>query len=115
MTHSKIGIFVAVGKSSVRSETARAEFWSHVGTDAVVIEADAIKDSDIVLQELQNSGLFDHDASLSQFVHEYSTRRAQGALVAAINQQQDVIFDGVHLRIERQAAVSTDCVTPCSL
>lgn len=62
----------------------------------MVIEADAIKDKDIVLEELRNSGLFEYDASLSQYVHDYSTRRAQGALVAAVNEQRDVIFDGTH-------------------
>ena len=47
------------------------------------------------MQELRGSGLFDQqDADLSQFVHEYSTRKAQGSLVAAINEQRDIIFDG---------------------
>lgn len=60
-----------------------------------MIEADAIKDSDVVLEELRKSSLFENDSSLSQFVHDYSTRRAQGALVAAVNAQRDVIFDGM--------------------
>jgi hypothetical protein len=46
------------------------------------------------LQELRSSGLFQDEANLSQFVHEYSTRKAQGALVAAVNEQRDIIFDG---------------------
>ena len=50
------------------------------------------------MQELRGSGLFNQqDADLSQFVHEYSTRKAQGALVAAINEQRDIIFDGTTL------------------
>lgn len=47
------------------------------------------------MQELRSSGLFNQDdANLSQFVHDYSTRKAQGALVAAVNEQLDIIFDG---------------------
>jgi hypothetical protein len=131
--------------------------WSRIGSSAVVIEADAVKNQDVVLkvlctaccalqpelasaccmqgtlalkhvhachesmdlnghgiafgacsgqrpatvlQELRSSGLFNQeDAKLSQFVHDYSTRRAQGALVAAVNEQRDIIFDGaLHLQ-----------------
>ena len=69
-------------------------FWSHVGKEAVVIEADAIKNQDVVFQELKDTPAFAGDSSLSQFVHEYSTRRASGMLVAAVNAQKDIIFDG---------------------
>jgi hypothetical protein len=53
------------------------------------------KNQDVVFQELKNSSAFANDSSLSQFVHEYSTRRASGMLVAAANAQKDIIFDGV--------------------
>ena len=72
-------------------------FWSSVGKEAVVIEADAIKNQDVVYQELKDTPAFANDSSLSQFVHEYSTRRASGMLVAAVNAQKDIIFDGASM------------------
>ena len=69
-------------------------FWSSVGTEAVVIEADAIKNQDVVYRELKDNPMFEDDDSLSAFVHEYSTKRANAMLVAAVNAQKDIIFDG---------------------
>lgn len=63
-----------------------------VGKNAVVVEADAIKTRDIVFKQLAKQ--FQSDASLSQFVHEYSTKAAESMLVAALNQQKDIVFDG---------------------
>ena len=63
-----------------------------MGKNAVVVEADAIKTRDIVFKQLAKQ--FESDASLSQFVHEYSTKAAESMLVAALNQQKDIVFDG---------------------
>lgn len=85
----------AAGKSTVREVIGSDAMWSRIGQEAVVIEADAIKNADVVFQELSSRALFrGADAQLSQFVHDYSTRAAQGMLAAAVNQQQDIIFDG---------------------
>jgi hypothetical protein len=80
----------------VREIVGSNNFWSSVASEAVVIEADAIKNQDAVLQELKSSPVFANDSSLNQCVHEYSTRQASGMLVAAVNAQKDIIFDGAH-------------------
>ncbi|KAK9816034.1 hypothetical protein WJX74_000855 [Apatococcus lobatus] len=87
-----LGGGMAAGKSTVREIIGHDEFWSKVGKNAVVVEADAIKTRDIVFKQLAKQ--FESDASLSQFVHEYSTKAAESMLVAALNQQKDIVFDG---------------------
>jgi hypothetical protein len=79
----------------VREIIGSDALWSRIGREATVIEADAIKNQDVVFQELSHRALFrGADAEVAQFVHDYSTRKAQGALAAAVAQQKDVIFDG---------------------
>ena len=54
-----------------------------VGRDAVVVEADAIKNRDAILRHLSSLDSFDSDKELSAYVHEYSTKAAEAMLVAA--------------------------------
>ncbi len=58
-----------------------------MGKDAVVVEADAIKNRDTVyraLTTLERAGSSLSDVeSLSSYVHEYSTKAAEALLVAA--------------------------------
>jgi hypothetical protein len=42
--------WLPAGKSTVREIIGSNNFWSAVGSDAVVIEADAIKNQDVVYQ-----------------------------------------------------------------
>lgn len=58
----------------------------------MVVEADAIKNQDVVFRVL--SGRLGGDPGVSQLVHEYSTSHAESMLVAAVNEQRDVVFDG---------------------
>ena len=62
------------GKSTVREIIGSDAFWSTVGADAVVIEADAIKNQDVVFQELQDMPAFQNDTGLSQQVHSLATK-----------------------------------------
>ena len=67
------------------SELARRR--AQVGKDAVVVEADAIKNRDTVYRALTSlerdmDSLSDVE-SLSSYVHEYSTKAAEALLVAA--------------------------------
>ncbi|CAD7700223.1 unnamed protein product, partial [Ostreobium quekettii] len=87
-----LGGGMAAGKSTVREIIGHDDFWSKVGPSAVVVEADAIKNQDVVFQAL--SDRLGGDPAVSQLVHEYSTSNAEGMLVAAINSQRDVVFDG---------------------
>ena len=54
-----------------------------VGKDAVVIEADAIKNRDVLFKHLSSSDFGRHDPMLSTYVHEYSTKAAEMMLVFA--------------------------------
>ena len=56
---------------------------AQVGQDAVVIEADAIKNRDVIYRSLEKMEHLDSSANLSQYVHEYSTRAAESMLVTA--------------------------------
>ena len=57
-----------------------------LGRDAVVVEADAIKNRDVVFQQLNRSGSSSTD--VGKYVHEYSTKAAEMLFVTAINQQK---------------------------
>ncbi|CAD7696114.1 unnamed protein product [Ostreobium quekettii] len=87
-----LGGGMAAGKSTVREIIGHDDFWSKVGPSAVVVEADAIKNQDVVFQAL--SERLGGDPAISQLVHEYSTSNAEGMLVAAVNGQKDIVFDG---------------------
>ena len=61
-----------------------------VAKDAVVVEADAIKNKDVVYQQLNRrlSRMGRSISDLSKYVHEYSTKAAESMFVAAINHQR---------------------------
>ena len=54
-----------------------------VGKDAVVIEADAIKNRDVMFKHLSSNDFTKNDPMLSSYVHEYSTKAAEMLLAAA--------------------------------
>lgn len=60
-------------------------FWllHQVGKDAVIIEADAIKNRDAMYKHLSSWDLTRDDPTLSSYVHEYSTKAAEILLAAA--------------------------------
>lgn len=49
----------------------------------MVIEADAIKNRNVMLKHLSSSDFTKNDPTLSSYVHEYSTKAAEAMLVAA--------------------------------
>jgi hypothetical protein len=57
--------------------------WVQVGKDAVIIEADAIKNRDAMYKHLSSWDLTRDDPTLSSYVHEYSTKAAETLLAAA--------------------------------
>ena len=57
--------------------------FRQVGKDAVVIEADAIKNRDVMYKHLSSNDFTRNDPLLSSYVHEYSTKAAEAMLVAA--------------------------------
>lgn len=54
--------------------------------DAVIVEADAIKNHDVIFKVL--SDRLGSDPSISTLVHEYSTSAAEDMLVTAINNEK---------------------------
>eukprot|EP00850_Spirogloea_muscicola_P014422 SM000103S09514 [mRNA] locus=s103:396998:399000:+ [translate_table: standard] len=88
-----IGGGMGAGKSTVVHEIMKRCFWSSVAQDAVIVEADAFKEKDVLYKEL--SRMSSHDsAEVAQLVHESSTQAASSMLVAALNTGRDIIFDG---------------------
>ena len=73
----------AVHTEHLSSQLLRPCFALQVGQDAVVIEADAIKNRDVIYRSLEKMENLGSEANLSQYVHEYSTRAAESMLVTA--------------------------------
>ncbi|KAL9265029.1 Calmodulin calcium-dependent NAD kinase-like protein [Drosera capensis] len=68
-------------------------FWAEASGNAVIIEADAFKESDVIYRALSSRSHHDmvHTAEL---VHQSSTDAASSVLVTALNEGRDVIMDG---------------------
>ncbi|KAA8548754.1 hypothetical protein F0562_000438 [Nyssa sinensis] len=64
---------MGAGKSTVLKDILKESFWSGAAANAVVVEADAFKETD---------------------VHQSSTDAASSLLVTALNEGRDVIMDG---------------------
>ncbi|KAJ7296361.1 hypothetical protein O6H91_Y128600 [Diphasiastrum complanatum] len=88
-----IGGGMGAGKSTVVKDILDSPFWSAVAQDAVVVEADAFKETDVIYRALSTLNRGDV-AEAAQLVHQSSTNAASSLLVAALNEGRDVIFDG---------------------
>ncbi|EOX94549.1 P-loop containing nucleoside triphosphate hydrolases superfamily protein [Theobroma cacao] len=84
---------MGAGKSTVLKDILKEPFWAGAAGNAVVIEADAFKESDVIYRALSSTGHVDmvHTAEL---VHQSSTDAASSLLVTALNEGRDVIMDG---------------------
>ncbi|KAJ6405718.1 hypothetical protein OIU84_013642 [Salix udensis] len=84
---------MGAGKSTVLKDILNEPFWARAAGNAVVIEADAFKESDVIYKALSSRGHVDmiHTAEL---VHQSSTDAASSLLVTALNEGRDVIMDG---------------------
>ncbi|TKY51881.1 ATP binding kinase [Spatholobus suberectus] len=63
-------------------------------SDAVVVEADAFKESDVIYRALNSSGHHLDMLQTAELVHQSSTDAASSLLVTALNEGRDVIMDG---------------------
>ncbi|KAG6393384.1 hypothetical protein SASPL_147623 [Salvia splendens] len=110
---------MGAGKSTVLKDIMKESFWSGAAVNAVVVEADAFKETDVIYRALSLRGhhqdmlqtaelvttplalvltirLFSR-RSLTlymQQVHQSSTDAASSLLVTALNEGRDVIMDG---------------------
>ncbi|KAA8543331.1 hypothetical protein F0562_021174 [Nyssa sinensis] len=84
---------MGAGKSTVLKDILKEPFWSGAAGNAVIIEADAFKESDVIYKALSSRG---HDDMLqtAELVHQSSTDAASSLLVTALNEGRDVIMDG---------------------
>ncbi|XP_022759753.1 uncharacterized protein LOC111306110 isoform X1 [Durio zibethinus] len=84
---------MGAGKSTVLKDILKEPFWAGAAGNAVVIEADAFKETDVIYRALSSKGHADmvHTAEL---VHQSSTDAASSLLVTALNEGRDVIMDG---------------------
>ncbi|PIA45237.1 hypothetical protein AQUCO_01700636v1 [Aquilegia coerulea] len=84
---------MGAGKSTVLKDILKESFWSEAAANAVVVEADAFKETDVIYRALSSRGHHDmlHTAEL---VHQSSTDAASSLLVTALNEGRDVIMDG---------------------
>ncbi|CAK9197391.1 unnamed protein product, partial [Sphagnum troendelagicum] len=82
---------MGAGKSTVVKEILKSSFWSGVAGEAVVVAADAFKETDVIYQMLQS---MDDVVGTAELVQQFSTDAASSLLVAALNEGRDIIFDG---------------------
>ncbi|GLT42360.1 hypothetical protein SLA2020_163630 [Shorea laevis] len=84
---------MGAGKSTVLKDILKEPFWAGAAGNAVVIEADAFKESDVIYRALSSRG--HHDMlQTAELVHQSSTDAASSLLVTALNEGRDVIMDG---------------------
>ncbi|KAL2236445.1 UNVERIFIED_CONTAM: Calmodulin calcium-dependent NAD kinase [Sesamum indicum] len=84
---------MGAGKSTVLKDILKETFWAGAAANAVVIEADAFKESDVIYKALSSRG--HHDMlQTAELVHQSSTDAASSLLVTALNEGRDVIMDG---------------------
>ncbi|RAL44241.1 hypothetical protein DM860_015601 [Cuscuta australis] len=84
---------MGAGKSTVLKDILKEPFWVGAAGNAVIIEADAFKETDVIYKALSSRG--HHDMlQTAELVHQSSTDAASSLLVTALNEGRDVIMDG---------------------
>ncbi|CAD6229643.1 unnamed protein product [Miscanthus lutarioriparius] len=68
-------------------------FWTGAAANAVVVEADAFKESDVIYQAISSRGHHTDMLQTAELVHQSSTDAAASLLVTALNEGRDVIMD----------------------
>ncbi|KAF3456863.1 hypothetical protein FNV43_RR01517 [Rhamnella rubrinervis] len=85
---------MGAGKSTVLKDILRESFWSDAKSNAVVVEADAFKETDVLYRALRSMGHHHDMLQTAELVHQSSTDAASSLLVTALNEGRDVIMDG---------------------
>ncbi|KAJ0035452.1 hypothetical protein Pint_24673 [Pistacia integerrima] len=85
---------MGAGKSTVLKDIMKEPFWSVAATNAVVVEADAFKETDVIYRALSSMGHHADMLQTAELVHQSSTDAASSLLVTALNEGRDVIMDG---------------------
>ncbi|OEL23646.1 hypothetical protein BAE44_0015341 [Dichanthelium oligosanthes] len=85
---------MGAGKSTVLKQIMKEVFWTGARANAVVVEADAFKESDVIYQAISSRGHHNDMLQTAELVHQSSTDAAASLLVTALNEGRDVIMDG---------------------
>ncbi|CAI9118285.1 OLC1v1019834C1 [Oldenlandia corymbosa var. corymbosa] len=85
---------MGAGKSTVLKQILKESFWSGAAANAVVVEADAFKETDVLYRALSSKGHHSDMLQTAELVHQSSTDAASSLLVTALNEGRDVIMDG---------------------
>ncbi|KAG8370338.1 hypothetical protein BUALT_Bualt14G0106400 [Buddleja alternifolia] len=85
---------MGAGKSTVLKDIMKESFWSGAAANAVVVEADAFKETDVIYRALSSRGHHHDMLQTAELVHQSSTDAASSLLVTALNEGRDVIMDG---------------------
>ncbi|KAL1562114.1 calmodulin calcium-dependent NAD kinase-like [Salvia divinorum] len=85
---------MGAGKSTVLKDIMKESFWSGAAANAVVVEADAFKETDVIYRALSLRGHHQDMLQTAELVHQSSTDAASSLLVTALNEGRDVIMDG---------------------
>ncbi|KAM3375742.1 calmodulin calcium-dependent NAD kinase [Capsicum galapagoense] len=85
---------MGAGKSTVLKDILKQSFWSEAAGNAVVVEADAFKETDVIYRALSSRGHHNDMLQTAELVHQNSTDAASSLLVTALNEGRDVIMDG---------------------
>ncbi|XP_061991053.1 calmodulin calcium-dependent NAD kinase-like [Rosa rugosa] len=85
---------MGAGKSTVLKDILKEPFWTEAKKTAVVVEADAFKETDVLYRALSLKGHHHDMLQSAELVHQSSTDAASSLLVTALNEGRDVIMDG---------------------
>ncbi|KAJ8470190.1 hypothetical protein OPV22_024533 [Ensete ventricosum] len=85
---------MGAGKSTVLKDILKEAFWSGAAANAVVVEADAFKETDVIYRAISSRGHHNDMLQTAELVHQSSTDAASSLLVTALNEGRDVIMDG---------------------
>lgn len=85
---------MGAGKSTVLKEILQEPLWSKDEANAVVVEADAFKETDVIYRAISSMGHHNDMLQTAELVHQSSTDAASSLLVTALNEGRDVILDG---------------------
>lgn len=85
---------MGAGKSTVLKEILEEPFWTEAGANALVVEADAFKETDVIYRAISSMGHHNDMLQTAELVHQSSTNAASSLLVTALNEGRDVILDG---------------------
>ncbi|XP_020584838.1 uncharacterized protein LOC110027664 isoform X2 [Phalaenopsis equestris] len=86
---------MGAGKSTVlQNKLLKEAFWSKAASNAVVVEADAFKETDVIYRAISSRGHHNDIIQTAELVHQSSMNAASSLLVTALNEGRDVIMDG---------------------